>query len=313
MAGRRIALVALGAALAAAAAGCRAHGLTPREGFVAVPGGRVWYRIVGSGTRTPLLVIPGGPGAASYYLKALAALSDERPVVFYDELGSGHSDHPADTSLWHLDGYVARLARLRRALGLARVHLYGHSFGTVVAVEYVLTRPRGVKSLILAGPALDFTRLRHDHDSLRATLPDSIQRILARHESDGTTHAPEYMAAMMVWLKRFHVRVDPWPPDLDSSFAAYARDTMPIRTLTGPGGDLEHYDRTNRLGEITVPTLFTAGRYDFTTPATTTYYRSRVPGAELAIFEHSAHLTMMDEPQRYVAVLRAFLDGVDAR
>lgn len=198
-------------------------------------------------------------------------------MIFYDELGSGHSDHPADTSLWHVDKFVQRLARLRRALGLTQAHLYGHSFGTVIATEYVLTRPGGVRSLILGGPALDFARVRHDRDSLRATLPDSIQRIL------------------------------------DSSFIAYSRHTIPHQMLTGPGGDLVRYSCVDRLGEITVPTLFTVGRYDFTTPATAAYHQHLVPGAELVVFEHSAHLTMQDEPQRYVAVLRDFLDHVEQR
>ena len=64
--------------------GCRRTGLQPGEGYVNVQGGRIWYRIVGSGTRTPLLLLHGVPGAPSYYLNPLAALADERPVIFYD-------------------------------------------------------------------------------------------------------------------------------------------------------------------------------------------------------------------------------------
>ena len=63
--------------------------LAPGEGYVAVPGGRIWYRIVGTGPGTPLVLLHGGPGAPSYYLEPLAALGDERPVVFYDQLGAG--------------------------------------------------------------------------------------------------------------------------------------------------------------------------------------------------------------------------------
>jgi proline iminopeptidase len=117
----------------------------------------------------------------------------------------------------------------------------------------------------------------------------------------------------MVFMKRFQSRADPWPPELDSTAAAFARDTIPNRTVFGPGGDALGYDRTDRSGEITVPTLFTAGRYDRATPATTAYYQSLMPGSELVVFEHSAHLPMVDEPTRYVTVLRDFLDHVDAQ
>lgn len=55
--------------------------ITPAEGFVNVPGGKVWYRIAGSGSATPLLLLHGGPGFPSDYLARLSELSDER----YDE------------------------------------------------------------------------------------------------------------------------------------------------------------------------------------------------------------------------------------
>ncbi len=94
---------------------CQSAVLKPGEGFVDVPGGRVWYKIVGSGTRTPLLLLHGGPGAPSYYLKPLAALADERPVIFYDQLGAGHSDHVTDTTLFTIDRFVQELAAVRQA------------------------------------------------------------------------------------------------------------------------------------------------------------------------------------------------------
>ena len=133
--------------LAVTACGPRATGLRSGEGFVQTPGGRVWYRIVGSGSRTPLLVLHGGPGVPSTYLKPLAALADERPVVFYDQLGAGKSDHPKDSTLWTVDHYVSELARVREALGLREVHLYGHSWGTVLATEYALTKPKGLEKI----------------------------------------------------------------------------------------------------------------------------------------------------------------------
>lgn len=289
---------------------CFPEGLAPGEGFIDMPGGRVWYRVVGSGTRTPLLVLHGGPGVASYYLKPSAALADERPVVFYDQLGSGHSDRPTDSTLWRVDRFVEELARVREALSLKEVHLYGHSWGTILATEYMLTRPTGVRSLLLASPALSIPRWIQDADSLRKLLPDSIQAAIDRHERDGTTDAPEYQSAMTVFYQHYLARRQPWSRDIDTTFAEL--NPTVYGYMQGPSeftvtGTLKDYDVTGRLGELKVPTLFTTGRYDEAAPATVEYYRSLVPDSRLVILENSGHLTMQDEPDRYVEVVREFL------
>jgi len=129
------------------------------EGFVDVPGGRAWYRIIGAGSRPPLLLVHGGPGAGSCYFSNLSHLSDERPVIVYDQLGSGRSDRPSDPSLWHLDRFVQELAAIRKALKLERIHLLGHSWGAAVVAEHLLTgKPGGIQSVIFAGPLLSTPR-----------------------------------------------------------------------------------------------------------------------------------------------------------
>jgi proline iminopeptidase len=299
-----------------ALAACAPRGLTPGEGFVEVPGGKVWYRIVGGGTRTPVLLLHGGPGFPSYYLNPLAALADERPVIFYDQLGAGRSDRVTDTTLFTVERYVAELAALRAALGLDEVHILGHSWGTMLAVDYMLTGPAGVRSLILASPALSIPRWLADADSLLGTMPDSIQRAVTAHEAAGTFDAPEYQAAVGAYYQQYVARRLPWSADLDSTVAQYSPAVYGY--MWGPSeftgtGTLKHYDRSDRLGEITVPTLFTAGRYDEAAPATVAYYQTLVPGSELAVIEDAAHLTMHDQPERYVAVVREFLRKVEGR
>src|SRR5262249_24308738 len=101
---------ALGLALMVVLVGCEKREVPSRTGMIDVPGGKVWYQIVGSGPKTPLLLLHGGPGVPSYYLKPLAALADERPVVFYDQLGCGRSPAPADSALWTTERFVQELA-----------------------------------------------------------------------------------------------------------------------------------------------------------------------------------------------------------
>ena len=114
------------------------------EGYINVPGGRVWYRSVGpdSGSegRTPLLCLHGGPGFTHNYLEPLEALADQRRVVFYDQLGCGRSDRPDDETLWTVERFVEELVQVRAALGLDRLHLFGSSWGGMLAMQYVLDR-----------------------------------------------------------------------------------------------------------------------------------------------------------------------------
>ncbi|MEE9442512.1 MAG: proline iminopeptidase-family hydrolase [candidate division Zixibacteria bacterium] len=294
----------------------RSTGLVPSEGFVEVTGGKVWYRIVGSGSRTPLLVLHGGPGVPSVYLKPLEALADDRPVIFYDQLGSGNSPSPTDTTLWTIERFVEEIAQVREALGLKEIHLYGHSWGTMIAVDYMLTKPAGIRSLVLASPCLSVPRWIHDADSLLGTLPDSLQEVVRHHERENTTDTTEYQSAVMVYYEQFLARRQPWSDDLNSALeqmnqAMYSYMWGPSEFTTT--GTLSDYDRTDRLGEITIPTLLTAGQFDEAAPATVEYYQSLIPGAEFALLKNCAHLTMHDDPIADIRIIREFLAKVESK
>ncbi|HEY0770789.1 MAG TPA: alpha/beta fold hydrolase, partial [Sphingobacteriaceae bacterium] len=138
------------------------------QGYVPVPGGKIWYEIIGADKPgTPLLLLHGGPGFTSDYLRPLEALGDVRPVIFYDQLGSGRSDRPQDTALWKLDRFVEELSALRTELNLEKIHLFGHSWGTMLATEYLSQRPEGIQSLVLASPCISTGRWLTDTNALR--------------------------------------------------------------------------------------------------------------------------------------------------
>ena len=122
-----------------------------RTGSIDVPGGRVWWGSLGSGS-TPLLCVHGGPGFAHDYLEPLEDLADEREVIFYDQLGCGRSERPSDRSLWTLERHVEELATVVESLELERFHLFGSSWGGMLSMQYLVDRsPPGVASLLLAG------------------------------------------------------------------------------------------------------------------------------------------------------------------
>ena len=286
------------------------------EGYARVDGGWVWYGVVGSGNATPLLCVHGGPGFSHDYLESLADLADERPVVFYDQLGCGNSERPDDDSLWILERFVAELGQVRDALGLERVHILGQSWGSMVLVDYALTRAPGIDSMVLASPCLSVSRWLRDVNLLRRALPPQIQEVLDRHEAVGTLASAEYQAAMTEYNRRHLCRIDPWPIELERSMAKAGRAVT--SAMWGPSefsmsrGNLRYYDRTPRLREIERPVLWTCGRFDQARPETVSHYQSLLPGSEFVLFERSSHTSHIEERAHYVQVVREFLRRVES-
>jgi proline-specific peptidase len=290
------------------------HSIT--EGTVPVAGGKVWYRIVGQERPgLPLLVLHGGPGAPHDYLEPLTALADKRPVIFYDQLGCGNSDRPDDPSLWNTARFVEELAVVQEALGLEKFHILGQSWGTMLAVEYMLAKkPAGVCSLVLSGPFLSAGRWIADQRAYLAGLPAGIQASVAKAEAAGDYESADYQQAMQEYYRRYVCRLDPWPEVMNRTFAKMG---LPVYlSMWGPSeftctGSLKDRDLTGRLREIAVPVLFTCGRFDEATPAATETYHRALPGSEMVVFEDASHNHHLEKPAEFLAAVGDFLSRAE--
>ena len=287
-----------------------------REGTIPVPGGDVWYRTVGEGG-IPLLCLHGGPGFSHDYLESMEDLADRRTVAFYDQLGCGRSERPDDPSLWTLERSVAEVAAVREALGLERMHLFGNSWGGWLAMQYVLDLQPPLESLIVSSSPPSVARAVREMNELKAQLPEEVRRVIDDHEAREMFDCPEYVAAIMVFYKRHLCRLDRWPEGVERAIGP-GFGIGPYRTMWGPAefgpvtGNLNGWDITARLGEISVPTLITGGRFDEMLPAHLEVERDGIPGAELVIFENSSHMAFAEEPEAYLAAVNRFLDRVEA-
>ena len=288
------------------------------EGFIEVPGGRVWYRISGTDQPgIPLLCLHGGPGMPHDYLEPLEDLAAARPVVFYDQLGCGRSDRPADDSLWNTERFVEELAVVQAALGLERPHLFGNSWGGWLALQYTLDRRPPLASLILSSSPPSVPRWISDCAELRAELDEPVRRVLDHHEAAGYFSCTEYQWAVTQFYRRHLCRQDPWPACLERTFAGLGGDVY--LTMWGPSefgpvtGRLNGWDVTDRLLEIGVPALVTGGEYDEARPAHMAVLANGMRDAELVIFENSSHLAFVEERERYIEVVSDFLTRAEAR
>jgi proline-specific peptidase len=286
------------------------------EGRIPFHGYETWYRQVGPEDGVPLLCLHGGPGSSHHYFEPLEALAaDGRRVVVYDQLGCGSSDRPDDPDLWTVELFVDEVGAVRDALGLERIHLLGSSWGSMLGIEYVLTKPAGLVSLTLNSPPTAAETWKAEAKRLRDELPEKVQRVLAEHEAAGRTGEPEYEAAQKEFWRRHICRIDPMPDCVRRGIAAKNRTVY--EALWGvsewnPNGRLRAWDVRHRLGEIQVATLITSGRYDECTPKLAEEAERGIPGAERVLFEESSHMAFVEEPDRFRAVLSGFLDRAEA-
>ena len=290
----------------------------PEEvGLCPVEGGRIWYRLNGkrhfSAGVVPLICIHGGPGLSHHYLLTLAALADARPVILYDQLDSGNSDKPADPENWRIERFLAEIDALRDHLNLSTVDIYGSSWGGTIAAEYAITRPKGLRSVILASPVIDVARWIDDCTEYRRALAKEIQSVLDEHEANGTTESDEYQDAVLHFYRRHLCRSDPWPFEINRSFDLF--NYQMYQTMWGPAeftcnGFLCGYSCADRLKEIDVPTLFTCGEHDEASPAACRIFADATPNAKCEVSIGCSHTAHLEKPSEYLATIRSFLGSL---
>jgi proline-specific peptidase len=216
-----------------------------------------------------------------------------------------------------MERFVAEVDRVRDALGLKLIHLFGQSWGGWLGIEYMLSNPRGVVSLVLASTSASVPQFVAEAARLKAALPPDVSRTLQRHEAADDLHHPAYEAAVLEFYRRHVCRLDPWPECLQRTVRNLEGNAV-YETMNGPNefmvvGNLKDWDRIDRLGEIKVPTLITVGRYDEITPACAETLHRGIAQAELRLFPNSSHTAHLEETDSYLRVVRDFLAHAEAR
>jgi L-proline amide hydrolase len=289
------------------------------EGRMRWNGYETWYRVIGEldpdAALTPVVLLHGGPGASHDYLEPMGELGRSgRALVFYDQLGCGRSQHLQDapSEFWTPQLFKDELVALTRHLGIEDRHaVVGQSWGGMLAMEYALDHPAGLRGMVVADSPASIPLWVSEANRLRADLPQDVQERLTRHEEAGTTDDPEYEDAVRVYYDRHLCRV-PWPDCVQRSFEQIAADPTVYHTMNGPSefhciGSLKDWDITDRLREITTPTLLVSGRHDEATPLIVEQIAERIPGAHWVVFEESSHMPHVEEPERFLEVVEEFL------
>jgi proline-specific peptidase len=283
------------------------------DGFVQHRGHRVWWgRALSAepGSRVPLLTVHGGPGICHDCLEPLAALAPARPVVFYDQYGCGLSDRAERPEEYDVELFVDEIDALRSELALDEVHLFAHSYGGPLVLEYLLrARPAGVRSLILSNSFASVPALSAGWCRRIGELSSSARDALSGGSAPTTD---EYAAALGEFLGRFVLPFTPPEPLLrsqqKSGSGVYTR--MHGSSWFSPDGVWSGWDVTDRLREIDVPTLVIGGTRDQCVPELAETMAERLPRSELVVLD-SAHLPFFEVEAEYRELVGSFLDRID--
>lgn len=321
---RRTLIQSLSASAAAGAAPLPINSLAwpprpDRELMVPVAGGRVYVRINGPlrGPRLPIIFVHGGPGENHGTLINALELSDERAVILYDQLDSGLSQRPNNPANWKISRFVDELDAVRRAVDVARLHLFGHSWGGTIALEYASRHSRALASVVLAGPLISTKAWLRDAVARRASLPQSVQATLAGCDPPAK-FTRECEVAMQLYYSKF-IQRDP-PTAAHKDF--YRRSRMEsngtiYNAMWGPSefvstGTLKQYDGGQLLGKLNAArTLFMVAQHDAVRVETAANFAERAGGADLTVVPGAAHNFLMDRPREAVGILRAWLASKD--
>lgn len=286
--------------------------------FYTIDGYKINVEVLGNGD--PIFFLPGGPGNSHDYMQGnFGQYYKTHTVVFFDFLGRGKSDDAKNNSEYSVENDVELIEKLRKLLKFDTISLIGHSYGTVPAQAYAIKYPDNVDKMVLingfhSGAMWQANCDSYNHyakthfpekwkqvDSLRALGYVSSQEPLKTVYGDFPT---KYIYYHNTSLKQN-------VPDY--KFRGWADDVYVA--IIGPDGDFDvsgsmiNQDYRQKLKDVKAKTLIIAGRYDgVSTPEFAVQYKTFMPQARFEMFENSAHNPYLEEPEKFYALLNAFLN-----
>lgn len=258
----------------------------------------------------PLMILHGGPGLDHHeFGDYLDSLSDQFRLILVDLRAQGKSENCPE-STWILEQMAKDCVLLAEAMQLSRYALLGHSYGAFVALQNAVDFPGRVAQTIVSGGIPSARFLSVVQENLEALEPVEIrEQVKASWEREAHVQTREEFAELMHDQMPFH-----FGNPLDPRIAEYEARTK--ETVYSPDM-LRHFAKAeyggieveDRLKNVTQPVLVCTGRLDrVCTVAAAEEMAKGLPNSELVIFENSGHMTFVEEPHRYLEVVRRFLN-----
>lgn len=296
------------------------------EHRIPVEGGKVWVRVngkIGEGA-SPVIMIHGGPGGTHVGFGGLISLADERAVILYDQLDSGMSDRPENPANWRPERFVAELEAIRKALGVTRWHVIGHSWGSALALEYAAAYPQHTASAVLSGTFISTPHWITGTNLLIRELPDNVAAAIRACEGPAPPGPEVCEPATAAFYAAYNGRPDRPAPSPEArayrlryggkGFNAAVYNAMWGPTEFRASGSLATYDATPLLARVDGSrVLFVVGQYDEARIDTVQDFAALTPGAELAVVPGGSHAFIAERTEVAEAIYRDWMRRIDAR
>jgi proline iminopeptidase len=280
----------------------------------------VWTKKVGDG-KIKVLLLHGGPGFSHDYFECFEDFLPKEGVEFYyyDQLGCGNSDAPTDTSLWNIPRYVEEVEQVRKGLGLDTFYLLGHSWGSMLAMEYLYKYQRHVKAAVLSNMTAGIKSYLPYAEKLKKEFLNAQD--IALYDSLDKLHlyeSPLYQNLLMTKLYSHvicQLPIADWPEPL---MRAFKRENPAIYIqMQGVDefhvtGNFKNWEMWDRLPDIKVPVLVIGGMNDEMNPEDMKREGQLLPNSRTYLCPHGSHMSMYDDQQNYFRNLLGFLKDVDS-
>jgi proline iminopeptidase len=284
----------------------------------------VWTKRVGNNPKIKVLLLHGGPGGTHEFFENFDGYlpNEEIEYIYYDQLDSYYSDKPNDSTLWTIQHFVDEVEQVRKALKLDKDNFYllGQSWGGILAMEYALKYQQNLKGLIISNMMASAPEYeKYAKEVLAPQLPPEVWKEISALEEKGDFENPRYSELLMKHFYTKHVLRKPleeWPEFINRALA-HLNPKIYVHMqgysefgITG-NAKLKNWDVSNRLKEISVPTLMIGGKYDTMDPKYMEWMSRQVQqGRSLTL--NSGHLVQFDDPKNYFSGLIKFLKEVDS-
>lgn len=262
----------------------------------------------------PLLVLHGGPGLDHTMFGAhLDPLADRYRLVLIDEREQGRSARGTDPATWNLHQHASDVSAVAAALGAQEYAVLGHSYGAFITLQHMADAPGAAKASIVSSGVPSTSFLAEVESGLTTFEPQELREQVTRSwEREATVETEQECRQLLIDQLPWHF-ADP----RDQRIAALTfEDMVPnpavLRAASLEGGGLG-IEVEDRLPHVSQPVLVLTGRHDRTcVPAASERIAELTPHAELHIFEDSGHFGFIEQPDDYLATVRAFLDRTTA-
>jgi 3-oxoadipate enol-lactonase len=255
--------------------------------FLGRPDGcRLYYEVHGPEGTSPIALLEGMGGDISGWRRNIPHLAAHHRVVAVDSRGNGRSDKP-DRPV-SMGTFVDDTSALLDHMGVESAHLYGQSFGAMVAMELALTHPERVRSLELA--ATHAGAGRSSRGGWMAHVPKDKPHLALYSEAFAREH-PEHVAEDM--------RVG-------------GRNPQPPHARRRQWDAIQAWDAWDRVSDLQVPTLILHGTEDrLIDVGNARRLAALIPGSKLVLLEGAGHVYHSEQPEASDAAVIAFVGEVD--